>query len=75
MIDRALIHLDEGRPQAISIIDFKTDARETIESLRDKYSPQLISYRNAMGRITGVPESRITCYLLATSLKRIIEVS
>lgn len=74
VIDRALIHLDNGIPQSISIIDFKTDTRETIDSLRDKYRHQLVAYRTAMRQVTGVPESRISCYLLSTSLKRMIEV-
>ena len=74
VIDRAVIHLEGGRPQAITIIDFKTDTRETVDSLSEKYSSQLLSYRTAMRHITGVPESCITCYLLSTSLKKMIEV-
>jgi len=74
IIDRAVILLDDGKPRAISIIDFKTDTGETLDSLRDKYSSQLETYRTALHRITGVPEDKITCYLLSTALSKMIDL-
>jgi ATP-dependent helicase/nuclease subunit A len=74
VIDRAVIVMDDGKPSSISIIDFKTDENEAKESLKQKYASQLHTYRSAMHRITGVPADRIKCYLLATSLKQMIEV-
>lgn len=74
VVDRAVVMMEEGKPSSISIIDFKTDEKETVDSLKVKYKPQVDTYRTAMHRITGVPESGIKCYLLATSLKKLIEV-
>ncbi|MGB2403328.1 MAG: UvrD-helicase domain-containing protein, partial [Akkermansiaceae bacterium] len=74
VIDRAVIMMDNGKPSSVSIIDFKTDEKETKEAMKYKYESQLHTYRTAMHRITGVPEDRIKCYLLATSLKQMIPV-
>ena len=74
VVDRAVIMMDDGKPSSISIIDFKTDEKETEESLKLKYTSQIHTYRAAMHRITGVPEDKIQCYLLATSLKKMVEV-
>lgn len=75
VIDRALVILVDGKPSSISIIDFKTDSAKTAEPLRAKYAPQLLAYRDALQRITGVAEDKISCYLLATSLKEMIELN
>jgi ATP-dependent exoDNAse (exonuclease V) beta subunit len=74
VIDRAVIIMDNGKPSCMSIIDFKTDEKETEDTLIQKYASQIHTYRDAMHRITGVPVDKIKCYLLATSLKQIIEV-
>ncbi|MDG1358758.1 MAG: UvrD-helicase domain-containing protein [Akkermansiaceae bacterium] len=74
VIDRAVIMMDEGMPSSISIIDYKTDEKETAESLKLKYASQLYTYRAAMHRITGVPESKIECFLLSTSLKQMVKI-
>ena len=74
VIDRALVLMEEGKPSAITIIDFKTDAKETAESLRTKHRSQLHIYRAALHRITGVPVDKITCYLLATELKQMVAI-
>jgi ATP-dependent exoDNAse (exonuclease V) beta subunit len=66
--------MDEGKATSISIIDFKTDAKETAESLRTKHTPQLHIYRAALHRITGVPLDEIRCYLLATELRQMVEI-
>lgn len=75
VIDRALVLLIDGKPSSISIIDFKTDAGETVDSLRAKYTPQVHAYRDSLQRITGITEDKISCYLLATSLKEMIELN
>ena len=74
VIDRALVLLVDGKPSSISVIDFKTDSVKTVEPLRAKYAPQLHAYRDALQRITGITEDKISCYLLSTSLKEIIEL-
>ncbi len=74
VIDRAVVLMDEGKATSISIIDFKTDAKETAESLRTKHTPQLHIYRAALHRITGVPLDEIRCYLLATELRQMVEI-
>jgi ATP-dependent exoDNAse (exonuclease V) beta subunit len=66
--------MEEGKASAITIIDFKTDAKQTVESLRTKHTPQLHIYRAALHRITGVPVDKITCYLLATELKQMVAI-
>ena len=74
VIDRAVVLMEEGKASAITIIDFKTDAKEAVESLRTKHTSQLHIYRAALHRITGVPLDKITCYLLATELKQMVQI-
>lgn len=73
VIDRAVITLEKGQASHVSIIDFKTDQKDAAE-LQKAYAVQLEVYRNAMARITGVPAENITCHLLSTHLKQMVEV-
>ncbi|MBK1830301.1 UvrD-helicase domain-containing protein [Verrucomicrobiaceae bacterium R5-34] len=73
IIDRAVIHFENGQVTEVSIIDFKTDLKDAAE-LRDAYSQQLAIYRQAMAGIFQISEDQITCHLLSTSLKQMVEV-
>ena len=76
VIDRAVITLREGKPVSVEIIDFKTDSADglTEQLLKDKYTEQLSVYRTAISQITGLNQEVIKCYLLSTSMKKMIEV-
>lgn len=74
VIDRAVIRMENGKPAHVTIIDFKTDSGIDASELRRKYTAQLETYRAAMSEITGVPGGNISCYLLSTSLKEMVEV-
>ncbi len=74
VIDRAVIHLENDKPHSISIIDFKSDTNVTAESLSDKYRDQIALYRQALSSIYNLPGNVISCYLLSTSLKEMVEV-
>ena len=74
VIDRAVVMTENGSPQTIQVIDFKTDTGETAESLRSKYQPQLKLYRQALATIYGVSEKNINCHLLSTSLQEMVDV-
>ena len=73
IIDRAVISLEDGQPTKVSIIDFKTDRKNAAE-LTALYAGQLQTYRQAMARITGVPEDAISCHLLSTHLQEMVEI-
>lgn len=77
VMDRAVIIYENGKPSEVKIIDYKTDASDdgmTSSSLREKYTEQLEIYRLAMAQITGLEVKRISCFILSTSLKEIVEV-
>ncbi|BDS08876.1 DNA helicase [Oceaniferula spumae] len=73
IIDRAVIHLENGQPVSIDIVDFKTDSKDVTE-LKEAYSKQLDIYRQAMSRIFQLPPENISCHLLSTHLKQMVEV-
>ena len=73
VIDRVVITLEKGKAKQVSIIDFKTDQKDALE-LRELYAGQLEVYRQAMARITGVSEKHISCHILATHLKQMLEM-
>lgn len=74
VIDRAVIFLNQGVPESITVIDFKTDTGETSDTLRDKYKEQLELYRQALSNIYSLPSANITCLILSTSLKEMVKV-
>ena len=74
VIDRAVITMENGVPAQVSIIDFKTDQKSAAE-LVAAYAGQLEVYRQAMSRITGVAEMHISCHLLSTHLKQMVELA
>lgn len=74
IIDRAVITREKGKATQVTIIDFKTDQAVDAAALRRKYAAQLETYRQAMAGITGVAVENITCLLLSTSLKEMVEI-
>jgi ATP-dependent helicase/nuclease subunit A len=74
IIDRAVITLENGKATQVTIIDFKTDQGVDASALRQRYSAQLDTYRQAMAEITGVAVGNITCLLLSTALKEMVAV-
>ena len=74
IIDRAVITMEDGKPSHVTIIDFKTDSDKSSNELSEEYTGQLQTYRVAMSKITGVEEENISCYLLSTALKEMVEV-
>jgi ATP-dependent helicase/nuclease subunit A len=69
--DRVHLHRDAtGRALRAEIIDFKTDRIATPESLTAataRHSPQLATYREALARLVGLPETAITARLVFTT--------
>jgi ATP-dependent helicase/nuclease subunit A len=54
------------------IIDFKTDDLSAAGARAEKvkgYTPQLMLYRQAVSRLTGLPLKRIRCTLVFTQLE------
>ncbi len=69
--DRVHLHRDAaGRPLRAEIIDFKTDRIASPESLAAataRHRPQLATYREALARLVGLPETAITAHLVFTT--------
>jgi ATP-dependent exoDNAse (exonuclease V) beta subunit len=68
-IDRLVLLLQDGRPVAADIIDFKTDRfagdrSRWIEARRLHYGPQLEEYRFAVSQCFGIPIQNIGTRLL-----------
>jgi hypothetical protein len=71
IIDRLHIHRDpSGNATLVEIIDFKTDAVDAPEELKDRYSGQMDAYRCALEKIH--PETRIECLLLSVRLGALV---
>jgi ATP-dependent exoDNAse (exonuclease V) beta subunit len=72
VIDRLHLHRDpSGNVTLVEIIDFKTDAVDEPEELKDRYSGQMDAYRRAMEKIHS--GARIECLLLSLRLGALIE--
>ena len=69
VIDRLHVH-DDGK--RVEVIDFKTDAVDSMEILVDRYSGQMEVYRRVMSQL--YPGARVECLLLSTKLRRTIRV-
>lgn len=76
--DRVILDRDaEGRCLSAWIVDFKTDVAPDDHSLHEKlagYAPQIALYRQAISRLTGVPETSVRCTLLFTRLHRLVDL-
>ncbi len=69
VIDRLHVHEDGNR---VEVLDFKTDAVESMESLVEKYSGQMEIYRRVMSEV--YPGAQVECRLLSTRLRKVIRV-
>ncbi|MEM6909980.1 MAG: UvrD-helicase domain-containing protein [Verrucomicrobiota bacterium] len=69
VIDRLIIE-----PDQVTIVDFKTDALESVAQLRERYAGQMKGYRRAMAKVLGRENDRMEVFLLSTHLKALIEV-
>ncbi|BCX49288.1 ATP-dependent DNA helicase UvrD [Haloferula helveola] len=69
IIDR--LHVLDGR-RKLEVIDFKTDAVESPEELRERYQGQMEAYRKALAMI--YPDAEIECLLLSTKLRKWVGV-
>lgn len=70
VIDRLHLHRNaNGRVRHIDIIDYKTDAVESLSELRESHAPQLKAYRNAIAMLH--PSATIDCLLLSVRHREI----
>lgn len=76
-IDRLVLLMQDGRPIAADIVDFKTDRfggdrNRWIEARRLHYGPQLEEYRFAVSQCFGVPIQHIGTRLLLIEADAVI---
>ena len=74
VVDRLHLHREDGRVIAADILDFKSDAVANGDELHEKYSGQMLAYREAVAAITGLAPAAIRCLLVSTRLTSIIEI-
>lgn len=73
IIDRLHLQRDpSGTVHLVEVIDFKTDAIETIDQLAGRYSSQMNAYRNVMK--TAYPAAVIRCLLVSTRCRDCMEI-
>ena len=64
-------------PRQATIIDFKTDKASSAEDFAARiegYRPQLVTYREVIHRMTGLPLDAIRCALIFTHRREVVEV-
>jgi ATP-dependent helicase/nuclease subunit A len=74
--DRAVMARDPaGRVTSASVLDFKSDrvSADEVPARTACYQPQVASYRTALARLTGLPESAIGARLLFTHPRIVVE--
>ncbi len=76
-IDRLVLLIQDGRPVAADIIDFKTDRfagdrSRWIEARRQHYGPQLEEYRFAVSQCFGIPIQHIGTRLVLIEADAVI---
>ncbi len=72
IFDRVVVQRDSVR-----LIDFKTDDVADETALQEKvagYRPQIVLYRQALARLTGLKPERIECALLFTRNGRLVDL-
>lgn len=74
VIDRLIICYEKKKPQKATIIDYKTNRNQSAQDLRDQYENQLDVYRKAVSQILNISDNKVSCYLLSTHLKEMIEI-
>lgn len=63
--------------ESVRLIDFKTDDVADDAALQEKvagYRPQIVLYRQALARLTGLKPQQIGCALLFTRSGRLVEI-
>lgn len=73
VIDRLHLHRSAaGAVTKVEVIDFKTDAVAAMDELAEKYSSQMVAYREVMQR--AYPDALVECILLSTACRCAIAV-
>lgn len=73
VIDRLLLKKDEqGAVEGVVIVDFKTDAVDSVGELVDKYQEQLHGYRDLMLQSYGLELKQVYCVIISTRLRQSI---
>jgi ATP-dependent exoDNAse (exonuclease V) beta subunit len=73
VLDRLVVRKGaDGRPVKAELIDFKTDAIESLETLRERYAGQLEIYRRACSSALGLGIADLRVVLVSTSLKQLL---
>lgn len=67
VIDRLHVHESaSGQVTRVEVLDYKTDAVESLDELAARYSAQMAAYRSALELV--FPGAEITCVLLSSRL-------
>ncbi len=78
VFDRVVLVRDAaGKVVEATVYDFKTD-RTTAEQavqVTERYAGQMGIYRRAAARLAGLPEARVRCVLVLTTLRGAVEVA
>jgi len=72
VFDRVHVYADRAE-----ILDFKSDRvgdEPSLEQAAKKYVPQMAAYRQALAKLTGLPESTIRCSLVFTHPCAVVDV-
>lgn len=76
--DRVTIERDMfGKVVHASILDFKTDSLYSPDDMRmaiEKYRPQLVTYREVLERMLGIPQKKISLKLMFTRSGEVVEI-
>ena len=73
IVDRMHVYRENGEVTYVEVVDFKTDAVESLELLA-RYGGQMQAYRRALAQVFAIEESQIDCQLLSTHLGDLIKV-
>lgn len=78
IFDRVMIHYGkDGRPASATVLDYKSSMVRTDEDVVkkvDDYTKQMMAYRQALMRITGLPAGKIKLILIFTRAQLIREI-
>jgi len=72
IVDRMHVYRKNEVITGVTVIDFKTDAVESLELL-GRYGGQMKAYRRALSQVFEIEESLIDCQLLSTHLGELIK--
>jgi ATP-dependent exoDNAse (exonuclease V) beta subunit len=72
VFDRVVVEYDaEGGALRATVYDFKTEADGS--RAWQRHAAQLMLYRQACARLTGLPDSQVACKLVMTGQRRLVE--